>query len=245
MNKKIEQLSIAILLSLGICFSSCEKSPTPIDECENPKENGLYFNAITYANSYQIVDSQMVKTLYDSNRGFKVKAVEETNWYSGLNFDNLSSDSIYVETSFQFNVFCESEFEFEVFEIQLIYKESMEHIEESQDGYYHYKNFNHLYRSLSIQNWDSLLFKDEIEAVAIVTIPDSLDDWHGQPYSSNGFYFDYENFHFTDLEFDAQTNQIKMGGNFDVSIKVLSCGYFIFYDFQDACFSLKLEENES
>jgi len=77
-----------------------------------------------------------------------------------------------------------------------------------------------------------------------MTVPNSTNlemDWHPADYlSSNGFYFDYETLNIETIEFDYITGDITLIGNFNVDLKISSCGFYSFFRVENANFEAKI-----
>ncbi len=217
-------------------FYSCEKPQSNNDDLL--RSEGMSVTAIETLGDFEGIDTSFITSAYDSQRGLKVKQYQIGKFHEYLGFDNnnSSNDSILIESSLQYKINVDSEFNFSKLELSFIYREAKTNLEAITDSTYRYKNLEILFETLKHQVWGNNPFDENMESVAIIRIPDSYDDWINSPYSSNGFYFDNENFEISNISYEPFTQEILLEGKFNVSLKILSCGYFIFYNLIDATF---------
>lgn len=227
------------VMMLGMCFGSCQKVEVE-PECKAHETDGMSLEIFSIENSSQIIDSSFVKTIYNAERGIVSRSVEFQPWHMGPSAQSVGEDSLCIYSSIQFEVYCDTDFLFTTFELGFYYVDSKEKFESISGEEVRYKNLEDFYRILDQNEWDNNEFEEKLTALASISIPDSYDDWINGPYSSNGFYFDHENFSFSKLNYDEATKSIEMEGDFDVSLKILSCGFYDFYSISNASFATKL-----
>ncbi len=230
--------SILLILVLLIPISSCHKDAI-LDAGLNHKTNGMCLDFISIQNSFEAIDTTTITSSFNSEKGIEVNAASQEFNHFGIELENVENDSIYLFSSFEYDVSNNIDFMYRKFELGFLYKEAKDNITTNADGFLQYKDLNNLLQILRKHKWDNNQFREQVNALAFIRIPDSYNEWTNDQYSSNGFYFEQEKFQFNELNYNE--NEFSMSGNFDVQLKILSCGYWTFYELRNASFQTNIK----
>jgi len=229
---------VIFALAMTLCIVSCQKQDKEL--LNNCEDSNLYnmlcldVNPVSYGDF--ITDSTRVGGRLDEDRGLIVFDPNVVNIENHFNYcnDTLSSDSIRVVASLKYNLTQEVA-SFQEIDIQFYYNEAVSNLTSNDDGILYYKDYRPFYNILKNKSWDT---HDWFACTKVnISIPDAALPWGSgeiNNLNSNIFGLDWENFKISSCEFDTNTQQIDFSANFDVSIKILSCGYYEFFRFENA-----------
>lgn len=230
----------SIIFCFCIClviFQSCEKSIVNDDPCSIHNTNNITFEICDGGFLVQdsIQDQIQVTGKYDAERGLMINQNSFHNFHYCSK--ELSPDSLYLMVSLQYALETNN-FSIPTLELQFRYAESRSNLQAASDSTFIYKDNLVLFNQLSKNNWDTKSFSDEYECnQVLVVLPDNNVPWgdmHLGAFNNYGFYFDWENFRITAINYDSSLEQIEFSANFNVSMKVLSCGFAEFYYIKNA-----------
>ena len=164
--------------------------------------------------------------------------------------DDLEEDSIWVNCQLRFDIEGIENLEIPI-DLIFLYKESKEMLEFTSNNQYTYKSKEHLAEKLRTMDWTNfdwrglnslMVFSVQLDNPIIEEVLG--DDNHGfdiPEINNTMFYYDWENFSFTNVHYSEVTDKIVLEGEFDVSLKLLSCGFWNFVNINDAHFRAMID----
>jgi len=220
-------------------FCGCSKFETTESIDISSEDNYLNFQILPSDCYHLAYDSSFLETVQNFNFGTLTQK-PKLNYYYSLIPKDSNDDSLMLHTAFQFNLPDTHEYPFKDFEIAFVYREAKSSVTMYADSSYSHKDLNTLYEKLVNQSWtphDNWFYTPEVNF--IFSIPNTHifeDETHNWTYSSNGFFIAHENVELTQVDFNTERQEIIVEGNFELDLKIMSCGYYQFYYVRQAKF---------
>ena len=220
-------------------IQSIEANVSKIDYALNFDISKVDYQSIDESTTFPIIASQ--SATYD----FKLESLSEQELIHFYFNHPVSEDSINLIGTLSFTNQNQDQFNAEELLLQFVYPESKANLTQLPDSSYTYQSNLALHTRLSEIDWNNQkLFTENNYGQFVMTVPNSTNlemDWHPADYlSSNGFYFDYETLNIESIDFDYITGDITLTGQFNVDLKILSCGFYSFYRVENANFEAKI-----
>ena len=236
--------SIAVLILGLLSCSLHEQENTLVKDNENDR----YFLDFSIAGiSYSTPDfleEQFVSCSQKRDQDLVFQIAKDE--YPYYNFqEEAQGDSIKIYISIPF---ISKEYQENVknkWNIEFLLFEDINNLVQLSDSTYRYNSNKIFYERLQKADWNPDHFFSKSKDVSmILTMPEGTQDiegWHQDVLSSFMFYFDHEKMFIDKLKYMESTDQIFIDGRFDVEMKILSCGFYSFYQIKRANFHAVIE----
>lgn len=233
-----------LFLLLAACsqqtdIQSVEANVSKIDYALNFDISKVDYQAIDESSTYSI------NAIQATDYGFKLESLSQQDIIHYYFNHPVSDDSLNLIGSLYFENQDQDLFNTQELLLQFVFPEAKSNLIQLPDSTYTYQSNLALHSRLSEIDWNNQkLFTENNFGQFIMTVPNSTNldmNWHPADYlSSNGFYFDYETLNIETIEFDYITGDITLIGNFNVDLKILSCGFYSFFRVENANFEAKI-----
>lgn len=189
----------------------------------------------------EMQDTTRVDADQDLDFSFTFKALSSLDRYLYFaSVYDLSADSIALLGNIRFIQSPNSDFSEDLFDLEFVMIEALSNLTQNTDGTYNYLDRQQLAYRLNNENWGNQhLFGSNGINQMLLTLPVPIspeDGWGEMMVSSNGFYFQHETLELTEVTYLAEDDTIVIGGHFEVELKMLSCGFYSFYNVRQASF---------
>jgi len=233
-------MRLLFVLSVIICLVSCGKNIEDVNQ-KSTDNFFLNFEIQAYENWVELNDQKFsVESSQDLSYGVHISKHDYYNNGIYISERNNSPDSLFVNTAIRFNITKAELDSFKVYEIQFVYKEAKENLIEESDSTYSYISNKALYHKLGQYLWSENVFEDLNQM--IFRIPNETSEFSlDMPLTSSGFNLEHEQFELTKIIYNEDSDQIEVEGTFDITVKLLSCGYVLFYEVKNANFLALIE----
>jgi hypothetical protein len=241
-------LKLCLLASFALFCLACSKTASVLEleeELKIPlvesiiKPDFLNFDIRKYKYDDSMPDSfSKVESIQSSFFIKEYNMEKRTIWFVNISED-FSKDSIYIITTLQYRPTIQTG-KAPYYGLEFVYKEARNNLKLNADSTFTYLDNKYLYSKLLTANWAD----PNWESQAMLTFPEFTDHEGVQiEYlsSSNGFIYENEFFTMKSVTWDEATKEIKMAGTFKVAIKGLSCGFYNFYEVQNADFTATIK----
>ena len=238
-----------LVLLLLFCFS-CQQNILVVAQNVEPLALNYYLAFDITAIDYQNPDGQETHSIY-SNQDLGVSLLfedisESDRYFYFASYRDTAEDSITLIGTLRFVLDNSTPFEQEVFHLEFIINEAREHLNQQAEGGYVYNNNQLLAERLRDLDWgrDNALFSNSPLSEFLLSFPDTslaegeVDNW---PLTSNGFYFEHENLTFSEVEYRPAADEIVLSGQFNVEMKMLSCGFYSYFSIENANFKALIQ----
>ena len=237
-------LSTLTIIFLISCSNSTMQNAAFTEEHQNGTPLDYYLNfSIKDSVYFEHQDSFQIESIQDLTFEMTfTDAYQSTHKYPYFYNDMTSPDSVDIIGIVRFEEDGTSNFEKSTYDLEFVLSESLENLEKIDDKTYKYLDNFMLYKQLKSNNFGNKnLFGGGNKSTLFMSFPD-IGELPNEAYyfimSSNGFYFPHENLEFTMIEYDELENTITLKGNYNVEIKMLSCGFFSTHAVSNAEFQL-------
>lgn len=229
---------LTVLLASILLFS-CSREEEILDL--SAKEIADYYmNFEIVATSYSAEDQTIHSIESKQNEALSLSITEAPEGYPYYNnpyYNPVEEGKIKLLISLQFESPGLENFENQDWFFEFMVVEDLINIIELEEGTYQYVSNEILFEKM-------VQYKEENSFPLLLTIPDFQElsmGWEMELLSNVDFYFDEEAYTIVDLNYSPLEDKINMSGAFDVHLKVMSCGYYTFYEVRNANFNLFIE----
>lgn len=171
---------------------------------------------------------------------------KENDFFIGFG-RGIPEDSVLVNMGIRFTLEDTALFVHQAFDVEFLYVENRTHLEKISEDQFIYKSNHVLADILESKKWENDLWNSPDKSLMQFNIPNTKiyegDVFEGMEneYVSNGFYYQHENFRLSEIEYLEKHDAILVTGQFDITLKVLSCGFWDLYNIKDARFHAFIE----
>jgi len=235
-----------ILLLIITVFSNCTKENNPSEMQEQEQVNEYFLNFDIEKVHYMVADQELKKfssVQLDPIVTFQDITTIERHFYVNQ-LPETHPDSISLLATIDFQDQGESTFESDLFSLEIFINEDKSNLVALSDSTYRYSSNEILHNALEGEWGNSVFLNNDIQKELFVTLPNPIDSTHvwGMDYlSSNAFYFENENLEMIGVDFNESEDEIEIIGKFEVSLKILSCGFYSFYHISNADFKMRIK----
>lgn len=218
-----------------LILSSCQKNDINSNCQKKTNYNFIAdFSPVEYENYLE--DSIQVSGVLDIDRGLIIKRTGRSEYWTGC-FVQPMEDSIFITSSLSYGLKID-DVNLKKLNIEFYYLEAKDNLNSINDSLYSYYNHEVLYNRLNTQDWGEKTFFSAGNCQSFgVSFPDAISPWGDSSIKglyNYGFYLDFENMSFDKLNYIPDLDQINFDLTFNVSIKILSCGYYEFFRIENA-----------
>lgn len=199
-----------------------------------------YMNFDIVGSSYASEDQTLYSIESDQDLTIKASITEAPGGYPYHNspyYNPVEEGKIRLLISLKFRSETQENFENTDWFFEFLVVEDLENINKLDDELFEYKSNSLLFEKMK-------LYKEENNFPLLLTMPDFQElsmGWELGVLSNVDFYFDEESYDIIELNYQSSEDKINMSGTFDVNLKVMSCGYYTFYEVRKANFNLLIE----
>ncbi len=230
---------LSILFACILLFS-CSKDQEIMDLPVQIESPDYYMNFDIVGSSYASEDQTLYSIESDQDLTIKASITEAPGGYPYHNspyYNPVEEGKIRLLISLKFRSETQENFENTDWFFEFLVVEDLENINKLDDELFEYKSNSLLFEKMK-------LYKEENNFPLLLTMPDFQElsmGWELGVLSNVDFYFDEESYDIIELNYQSSEDKINMSGTFDVNLKVMSCGYYTFYEVRKANFNLLIE----
>lgn len=229
-----------LLFFITACQTSILQEAQDIEEVQLSNYYlAMDISSISYSNP-DGQDTTHVSTDQDLDVVFTFKELFSLDRHLYFALGSNSPDSIALLGNIRFLQNPNSDFSEDLFDLEFVVFEALSNLEQNADGTYNYLDRQLLANRLSNEGWGNQnLFSGYNINQLMLTLPVATtpeEGWGEMILSSNGFYFPHETLELTEVTYLAEDDAIVLSGNFEVELKILSCGFYSFYNVRQASF---------
>ncbi len=226
---------LPLLLLCAFLITGCSKFS---DRCPNHKSGynlGFDVHTVDYTADIRISDPVFLTLEQDLEFGMVTKESAVNYW----NNYETSEDSIRITNVFRYTLTDQSLFEYSTFELSFTYLEAKANLTATAEGLYTYNSNELILEAFLSRPWGQKFYRTETKEYNHVEIKILGTEglWPiGRLLGTDFIYFDDENFILNEVSLDSDSGQLNLSAEFNLNIKVPSCGYFDFYHLRNGHF---------
>jgi len=226
---KISDIKIITIVLCLALSSSCAM----LKKIANPERSPKLEFTLRNSSFHEIPRSTFIECKQDLDYGLKTTTTHKShlrkNYWKAV-------DSILISNSLRYRLNDKMDFPYKEFIVCFIYTEAKANLVISPD-------------SLSISLRDPTLFAKAMQTYDWDTRPKSHSSYHSRmeikipnvgkrstTLSTNELVFDWENINVDNIAYDLESEELRLSGKFELSVKELSCGYTTYFSLRDGHF---------